>query len=69
VVAHHGDPPGGRSPDREGDARDAIDRADMGAELVVGSVIVALAEQERSSSETVGRKRYGSSTSRRTPSG
>ena len=47
VVAHHGDPSGGRSPDREGDAADAIDRADMGAELVVGPVIVALAEQEK----------------------
>ena len=47
MVAHDGDPSGGRSPDREGDAGDAIDRAHMGAELVVGPVVVALAEQEK----------------------
>ena len=47
VVAHDGDPPGGRSPDREGDPADAVDRADMRAQFIVGPVVVALAEEEK----------------------
>jgi len=47
VVAYDGDPPGGRGPDREGDPRDAVDRADVGTQLVVGPMVVALAEEEK----------------------
>ena len=46
MVADDRDAPGGGRPDREGDARHPVERADMGTELIVGAMVVALAEQE-----------------------
>jgi hypothetical protein len=46
MVADHRDAAGGRRPDREGDAGHAVERPDMRTELVVGAMVVALAQQE-----------------------
>ena len=46
MVADDRDAAGGGSPDGERDAQHAIEGADMGAQLIVGAVIVALTEQE-----------------------
>jgi hypothetical protein len=46
MVADDRDAPGGRGPDGEGDAQHAVERTYMGTELIVGAVIVALAQQE-----------------------
>jgi hypothetical protein len=70
VVAHDRDAAGGGGPDGEGDAADAVDDADVRAQLVVGPVVIAFAEEEE---VVLGDRRQeavqGPSTSRRTPSG
>jgi hypothetical protein len=47
MVAHDRDPASGGRPDGEGDAADAIERADVRTEFIMGPVVVAFAEEEK----------------------